>query len=225
MPRSLSEDWFRRAHSSKHRREQQSHGQSHFRHQRGIHNYPYINDSQFNNSFCNHISNFGRLSFPLFIILVAFVLCILGWCYWWMQSNGWKSSLYGNICLCMFLNLCYTLNSWLFYVLYAAHALWNTWIYSKERLYILSWFSFEGCWHGCCRWFMWQVATKYPANALPHRPTLLQYIVSSKVCIVDSWLSSYVHRLSMRVTRAVYFVLLLCSTLLFLLLIGWQLCN
>ena len=29
--------------------------------------------------------------------------------------------------------------------------------------------------------FVWQVATKYPGNALPHRPTLLQYIVSSKV--------------------------------------------
>ena len=26
-----------------------------------------------------------------------------------------------------------------------------------------------------------QVATKYPANALVHRPTLLEYVVSSKV--------------------------------------------
>lgn len=33
--------------------------------------------------------------------------------------------------------------------------------------------------------FMWQVATKYPGNALPHRPTLLQYVVSSKVCSID----------------------------------------
>lgn len=30
--------------------------------------------------------------------------------------------------------------------------------------------------------FMWQVATKYPANALVHRPVLVQeYIVTSKV--------------------------------------------
>ncbi|CAH2042779.1 unnamed protein product [Thlaspi arvense] len=29
------------------------------------------------------------------------------------------------------------------------------------------------------------VATKFPANALVHRPTLLQYIVSSKVCSWD----------------------------------------
>jgi len=71
---------------------------------------------------------------------------------------------------------------------------------------------FDDCWHGCCRWFMWQVATKYPANALPHRPTLLEYIVSSKVCIVDSWLPSHVHRLSSRTTLTAYFVLLLHST-------------
>lgn len=32
---------------------------------------------------------------------------------------------------------------------------------------------------------MWQAATKYPGNALPHRPTLLQYVVSSKVCSID----------------------------------------
>jgi len=70
--------------------------------------------------FAISLSNFGRLSFPSFVILVAFVLCFLGCCYWWMQSNGWKSSLYGNICHCMFLNLCYTRNSRRFYVLYAA---------------------------------------------------------------------------------------------------------
>ncbi|KAL5194765.1 Glutamine--tRNA ligase [Glycine soja] len=41
-----------------------------------------------------------------------------------------------------------------------------------------------GATDGCSRTvgnFLYTVATKYPANALPHRPTLLQYIVSLKV--------------------------------------------
>lgn len=36
-----------------------------------------------------------------------------------------------------------------------------------------------------------QVATKFPANALVHRPTLLQYIVTSKVYILFSCLCFY----------------------------------
>jgi len=38
---------------------------------------------------------------------------------------------------------------------------------------------------------MLQVATKYPGNALPHRPTLLEYVVSSKVCVLLVLLYSY----------------------------------
>ncbi|KAG2401209.1 Glutamine--tRNA ligase [Vigna angularis] len=60
----------------------------------------------------------------------------------------------------------------------------NTVANNKVTANLTSVINEAGVTDGCSRTvgnLLYTVATKYPANALPHRPTLLQYIVSSKV--------------------------------------------
>lgn len=57
--------------------------------------------------FGNVCVSFSLLSYINRICSLFFFDCFLGWCYRWMQSNCWKSSLHRNICLCMHLNFCH----------------------------------------------------------------------------------------------------------------------